>query len=236
MNTLIITGYNCEAYLQKCAESVRDLQGEWKAIFISDGSTDKTSQLLFNIEDSRIITEHYTENKGAAYRRYQAIHTHCKPDDVVLLVGMDDSILPYALHYITDHYEAGKLMTYGNWRNDHSVFPRELLYYDDTIHADRSYRQHKYRSTHICTFKAELFFKLSEEDFKVNGEWIKATTESPIMFAALEMCGKERIGVIETPIYFYNDRNKQKAKFRFGRQYQEAIYKEIVSRPKFDLI
>lgn len=237
MILFIVTGYNCESFVQSCAESILNQKGDWRAVFISDGSTDRTNELVFSLPNPEIISETYHENKGAAYRRYHAIHNYAKPDDIIALVGMDDELIKGAAAKVQDKYDGGALCTYGNYITDGGqVYTRELLYFDSLAHHERSYREHRYRSTHLCTFKAELFFRLSEKDFQVNGEWIKATTESPAMFAALEMAGNERIGIIEEPIYFYRNRHKQKAKFRFGKQYQTDIYKEIISRPKFDLI
>jgi len=41
--------------------------------------------------------------------------------------------------------------------------------------------------------------------------------------------------VIEDYIYFYRQR-KDNARKRLGDNYQDTTYKEIISRPKFDLI
>lgn len=237
MILFIVTGYNCESFVQSCAESILNQKGDWRAIFISDGSTDRTAEYVCNLPNHEIISETYQENKGAAYRRFHAIHNYAKPEDIIALVGMDDELLKGATAKVQEQYDRGALCTYGNYTTDAGyTYPKELLQFDSLAHHERNYRELRYRSTHLCTFKADLFFRISAEDFKVNGEWIKATTESPTMFAALEMAGKERIGVIDEPIYFYRNRNKDKAKFRFGKEYQNNIYKEITSRPKFDLI
>lgn len=239
MNFLIVvTGWNCKEYVKACYDSIINQNGNHtaKAVFISDGSTDGTDKEILNLEGCyKTIGQH---NMGAAYRRFQAIKELGESEDVVILLGMDDELLPGALTEIKNKYAEGCLMTYGNWRRlgRSSAFPKELLYFDDETHDKRDYRKVKYRSTAPNTFKKFLFDKLTEDAFKVNDNWIKATTESPVMFACLEMCGKQRIGVIEKPIYFYRERNKEKARNRFGTDYQDNIYKEIISRPKFDLI
>lgn len=238
MNFLIVvTGWNCKEYVKSCYDSIINQKGNHKAkaVFISDGSTDGTDKEILKLEGCyKTIGQH---NKGAAFRRFQAIKELGQPDDVIMLLGMDDELLPNAMNEVSSRYEDGKLMTYGNWRRlgNASVFPRELLYFDKETHLNRDYRKVKYRATALNTFSRKLFDILTEEDFKVDGEWIKATTESPLMFACLEMCGKDRIGIIETPIYFYRQR-KDSARKRLGDNYQDNIYKEIISRPKFDLI
>jgi hypothetical protein len=77
---------------------------------------------------------------------------------------------------------------------------------------------------------------MSEEDFKFKGEWIKATTESNLMFSCMEMCGKEKIGVITKPIYLYNKGRIDNARSRFGEKYQNEIYADVVSKPKRNLL
>jgi hypothetical protein len=128
-------------------------------------------------------------------------------------------------------------MTYGNWISQYDVrFPSDQLHFEDSIHADRSYRRERYRSTAINTFKKFLFNEFTEDDFKYNGEWIKATTESNLMLSCLEMCGKDRIGVIEDYIYVYVKDRVDNARLRFGRHYQDDIYKSVKAKPKRNLI
>jgi hypothetical protein len=57
-----------------------------------------------------------------------------------------------------------------------------------------------------------------------------------LMLGCMEMCGKDRIGIIDEPIYLYNKDRKDNAKFRFGRHYQDDIYKWVRSRPKRNLL
>ena len=230
---VLATGYNCAPLVKPCHDSIKNQ--DCTAVFISDGSTDGTDKEVLKLDGCYKTIGHH--NMGAAYRRFMAIKelSHDE-EDVIILLGMDDELLPGAIDRLKIEYDKGMLMTYGNWRTDKQTkFPPSMLYFDEATHKNRDYRKVKYRSTHICTFKRKLFDKLTEEDFKVNGEWIKATTESPVMFACLEMCGKERIGVIEDYIYYYRQRTDN-ARRRLGDNYQDIIYKEVISRPKFDLI
>jgi len=240
---IIVTGYNCEKYVEKCYESLRaQTLGNFVAYFIDDGSTDETNVLIRAIgyvhSDSRFTCCTGRENNGAASRRYAAIGEFGKPNDIIVLLGMDDQLLPDALETIAKEYDNGKWMTYGNWIDQHGKGLPETFELDfpDAIHEARDYRKVKYRSTAPNTFYKFLFDKIPAEDFKVDGQWIKATTESPLMFACLEMCGKERIGVIKKPIYLYNIGRPDNARRRFGSEYQDHIYQTVISRPKKNLI
>jgi len=241
---IISSGYNCSTFVKKCYDSiVSQTYKNFDAIIIDDGSDQATKDALISLNNSDPRIEIFTcsENKGAAYRRWQALHGLSKkkfdPETVIVLLGLDDELFSFALETIEDKYLEGNWMTYGNWiAQDGYQLPDGFLPFCPTIHAERSYRKSVYRSTGLNTFKKFLFDQLTEEDFKVNGEWVKATTESNLMFSCLEMCGKDRIGIIYKPIVLYNKGRKDNARRRFGDEYQDGIYKDVINRPKKDLL
>lgn len=228
---LIVTGYNCGSNVKLCYESLCMQPEKWKAIFIDDASTDHTASEMFKINDKRIVKEHFTCNAGAAYRRFNAIKNYGS-DEIVVLIGMDDCLLPNCLERIEQEYKSGKWMTYGNWkRPDGWMLPDSFEFgFSDETHKNKSYRKEVFRATAPNTFLCSLFENFTEDDFIVDGEWIKATTESPLMFGLLELCGKDRIGIIKEPIYLYK-KGFNNARARFGREYQSHIYNTIISRP-----
>lgn len=237
---IISTGYNCWKNAGECIKSVENQTYEnFKAIFISDGSQDSTGLFLDgqrskSILDNRLQFESYQHNFGAAYRRYNAIKKYATdPEDVILLLGLDDEITPYCLMKIKEQYDAGAMCTYGNWIDQFGeTLPEGFIDFDEETHQSRNYRKVRYRSTAPNTFKRFLFDQLTEDDFKFKGEWIKATTESNLMISCLEMSGKDRIGVIHEPIYLYNKGRKDNARNRFGNHYQDSIYNDVKNKPK----
>lgn len=220
------------------------MQGDytWKAVLIDDGSDDnlKTQTALSNLPpDPRIRTLFGTHNMGAAFRRWEVItfDQTITDETVIILLGLDDQLLPDALKEIDRKYLTGAWMTYGNWITPSGEkLPDGFLSFDEETHQRRDYRSVKYRSTAPNTFKKFLFNQFTENDFKFNGQWVKATTESNLMLSCLEMCGKDRIGVIEKPIYLYNKGRKDNARSRFGSTYQDQIYKDVISKTKRDLL
>lgn len=237
---IIATGYNCEDKVKKCVQSIRaQTYANWDAIIIDDGSEDRTGlEIWKHTKSHKFYPEMQEDNQGAAKRRFDAIRFHVAPESVVVLIGLDDELLPNALERIKQEYDNGKLMTYGNWiGSDGYTLPEGFLQYSEEIHRARYYRSVQFRATAVNTFKAHLFLDhFTEDDFKFNGEWIKATTESNLMFSLLEMCGQSRIGVIEEPIYLYNNQRKDSAAKRFGREYQDKILKDAKKRPMRELI
>ena len=236
---IIAAGYNCAEYVSKCVESVKGQSYDnWRLYLISDGSTDGTAQECIKSIDDKVSAFIYQDNLGAALRRYDAIkESEGSPEDVVILLGLDDELMPNALELIKKEYEDGKLVTYGNWINQHGKgLPDDFqLDFDEQTHKDRSYRRVKYRSTAPNTFKKKLYDKIHVERHKVFGRWPKADTESEVMFSCLEMAGRERIGVIKEPIYLYNQREGMSAKRRLGAAYQDGIYAEVIKRVRMPL-
>lgn len=242
---IIATGYNCAGQVEACYNSLLSLEGNYnyKALLIDDGSTDES---LFNkmvaLKElkpcKRINIGRSESNHGAARQRFEAIKkSNLDEEDVIILLGLDDYLLPNALYEIHEQYTKGKWMTYGNWISQfNEMLPDGFLEFPDEVHNERSYRRERYRSTAPNTFKKFLFDQFTEDDFIFRGEWIKATTESNLMLSCLEMCGKERIGLINEPIYLYNKDRLDNAKFRFGRHYQDDIYKWVKNKPKRDLL
>lgn len=234
---IVVTGYNCRQYVQPCWQGLLKQGQTWRAVFIDDGSTDGTGKEIETIAPHpKFLPQVFTGNTGAAKRRYDAIHQYAADDDVVLLLGMDDELLPGCLDRIAKEYEAGKWMTYGNWVNQNKVLFQKDLHFPPEAHTDRSYRKYSYRSTAPNTFYGWLFKRIPEDDFKIDGKWIEATTESPAMFACLEMCGQDRIGVITEPIYFYRERLPGGTLRRLGHQFKYDIYGKISGRDKKELV
>lgn len=242
VNFLIIaSGFNCRSLAPKAIKSViEQTYPHFKAVFISDGSTDETlcGKDLKGIFDARCNVEIYNKNIGAAKRRLDAIQRHSTSDeDVIILLGLDDQLTPNALERISKEYLAGKWMTYGNWKNQFGkVFPEKYLDFLMETHQLRNYRKVKYRSTAPNTFKRFLFDQIPEEDFKIGNKWIDSTTESEVMFSCLEMCGKKRIGIIREPIYIYNENLPNGTLKRLGVAYKYDIYKQIIARKKRPLL
>lgn len=237
---IICTGYNCDQYTGKAVESVlNQTHKDWKLYLVNDGSTDNTATILNRYKwNNNILVFNHEKNKGAAYQRYYTINYYANADtDVIVLMGMDDELLPDCLETIAKEYESGKWMTYGNWVNQYGDgLPSDFkLDFDKKTHENRDYRKVQYRSTAPNTFYAFLFKQIPPEDFMINGKWLDTTTESETMFSCLEMCGKDRIGVIKKQIYLYNQNLPNGTQRRLGQAYKNDIYAQIIKREKKNL-
>ena len=252
---IIVTGYNCEAFVKKCYDSImKQTYSNYHFIFNDDRSTDFTLQ---TIQDIGIKDWQSNDlNMGAAYSRHHIINYYADENDIILFLGMDDELLPNALERINEEYKQGKLMTYGNWYNQFGEgLPLSFnLDFTEQTHKERNYRQVTYRSTAPNTFRKFLYNCIKEEDLKlthdieVNGQfakagtWFNCCTEGEVMFSCLEQCGKERIGIIRDYIYLYNEstaalgyNNHNGTLRRFGREFKYRVLDQIRAKPKREL-
>jgi hypothetical protein len=146
---------------------------------------------------------------------------------------MDDGLLPDALEKVAKLYnKTGCWMTYGNWLDMRGKKCPVDINYSDAVHAERSYRKDTFRCTHLRTFRRELYERIPKWEL-TRGE-INSYPDAEILFSMMEMCGKEKIGVVQEPIYIYNNSNPISTLNRFGKDV--AGYNEICNRPKRELI
>lgn len=88
--SIIIPVYNGEQWIDQCYQSmVRQTCNDWEAIFVDDGSTDKSGRLLDSIGDTRVKVIH-TPNAGVAVARERGL-LHAN-GDIVTFLDVDDSL------------------------------------------------------------------------------------------------------------------------------------------------
>ena len=234
---VIVTGWNCSGRPKKAYTSLASqTYTNFTALFISDGSTDLTSQELEELPKKKWLKcKINVNNLGAARNRYSAIKRH-KPNDVIMFMGMDDVLKPNCLQVIADKYKEGVWMTYGNWQSQKGHPNHISLVFNKRTHKTRNYRKVSYRSTAPNTFKAFLFNKIPKEDFKLDGKWMRTCTESEVMFSCLEMCGENRIGIISEPIYIYYKYLPNGTLRTQGSGFKREVLKRICKRPKKELV
>lgn len=102
MLSVIIPVYNCEAYLDRCIQSlIKQTLQNWVALFINDGSTDRSQEILeaYAAKDSR-ITVIQKKNGGAASARNKGIDA--VKTKYFTMVDADDYIPETALQQLLD--------------------------------------------------------------------------------------------------------------------------------------
>lgn len=230
--SVIITGWNCEKFVEPCLDSIKNQTLQpFEIIMVDDGSSDDSYRKMLANAPHLSTVMHLDNNQGTYYARDLAIKK--ATGDVIIMIDFDDCLLPNALELVNKEYNRGVFMTYGNY-----IFPDGKkcpvnLHYSEFYSEFRSYRRDPiWRCTHLRTFSRELYNLIPKWDLTPSE--IKSYPDVEILFSMMEMCGEKRIGVIEEPIYIYNTDNPDATLKRFGKDIEG--YNEICNRKKRDLI
>lgn len=230
----IISGWNCSQWAVDCINSVLNQQTEcdFDIFAVDDFSTDNTWQKLQTTFGSNplVFLHRNNVNVGAAFCRYICIHNdYIQPDDVCLLVGMDDKLEPFALARVDTEYKNGAQVTFGNWKNYDGYGNHLRSFLPETCQKRDFFRYH-WVSTALQSFKANLFRSIPKEDFIIDGSWIKNCTELPTMWGVMERAEFGTIKRIPDYIYLYNNKNVINTYYRFGNADKKKISQEIIRR------
>lgn len=201
--------YNAEEYIVNCIKSLQAQTDEkWTQIIVDDCSTDNTYEAACKAAegDDRITIIRNEQRMGHNYN-HQLIHNQHErgEDDVFVHVDGDDWLLyRESLELVRKIYtEHDVWATYGSYvsRLGRPCICKAV----DLSEGIRKQILTGWPFSHLRTFKAFLWDKLEESDFRDSkGELFSAAVDVAIMTPILELCGN-RIGYIKNPLYFYND-------------------------------
>lgn len=140
--SVIIPIYNAEDTILETVESVRQQTFvDWEIVAIDDGSTDRTLELLFDIQDERIKIFSY-ENSGVAIARNKGI-AHASGEYIAFL-DADDLWTPNKLESqlaaLQANPEAGVAYSwtydlYSDRSSEKVLFPCESIYFSGNVHS-----------------------------------------------------------------------------------------------------
>lgn len=182
-----------------------------------------------------IYNETDDDRRGAAFRRYDIIRNNPAPliadDDVCVLVGLDDHLLPNSIRTIYEHHQAGAWVTYGNWQNQHGKINSLQVQWDG-----KPLRTAPFFLTAPNSFRAGLYRRIPIERLQVDGCWQHVCTEVDVMYSCAEMAGPDRTRLITEPLYYYNERLPTGTIAQFGKGRKGEVLRIIQGRKPFDRI
>lgn len=237
--------WNAEKYLSKNIMSVAQQDYDnYVHILIDDKSTDNSFEIArATIE---ILPEHIqkrfrliqnSENLGAIANQIAGI-SHCKKDDIVILLDGDDWLVNNntIFHYYNDIYEQGYEFTYGSMWSVVDNIPLVAQEYPKEVKSNKSYRNYHFNwkipYTHLRTCLGKYFFSLDTNKFKINGSWMKAGHDNPLFYELIEQVDSDKIYCNREIVCNYNDANPiNDYKIRSDEQTRNAnmSYKEKFS-------
>jgi len=241
---IIIPSYNNEDWVEYNVASVLNQNYDnYEVLYINDKSTDNTFNKVKDIvgEFSNWTIINNKKNKGAMYNYFEHLDSFLT-DDEDILVHLDGDDWLYddnVLENLNKYYnEKDCWMTYGGfvcWDGSEEVtLPNpQSTPYSDFIHKYKMYRKDQWRASHLRTFKSFLIKAIDNKDLKssTDKEYFWHASDLSFQFPCLEMCSKDKIGVVDFYTHVYNQSNQNAIRTQ-ERESNENVKYEIEIRNK----
>ena len=235
---IVATGWNCYEYVSMCLDSIAlassRLSHRPLITLVNDGSTDSTGS---NIE-MHPLSDHATlltnqSQMGAAYSRHTAIVRDNCAESVVVLVDLDDWLLPDSLSVVESIYRDSPetLATFGNWLDESGRRNPQGFYAPDDIDAGRHRRIRPFNGTHLRTFRRRLYNQVDVDDLKDSkGNWLRICTDAAVVFPVLDQCYGSQVRWVDAPIYVYRRKLSQGTLKIYGPEAKKAALEYLSAK------
>ena len=239
---IIVPSYNNEDWIEyNVASILNQTYTNYQVLYIDDNSTDKTysqvSSVVGDLPNWKVLRNE--TNQGAAYNYIEYVR-HLFPEDNDILIHLDGDDWFYdenVLEKLNEFYnEKDCWMTYGGfvcWDGEGSPtlpFPQSTPH-PKFIHDHKFYRRDQWRASHLRTFRYFLWKQINREDLKSNidGKYYWHASDLAWQYPALEMCGEEKIGVVDFYTCVYNQSKSNAVRTR-ERESQDNTKYEVEIR------
>jgi glycosyltransferase involved in cell wall biosynthesis len=240
----VIPSYNNEEWVEyNLASIINQTYTNWEVLYIDDASTDNTFDKAKSIieDDNRFKLVKREENRGATYNYFFELDDYLDNDeDIVIHLDGDDWLFDdNVLLKLNDFYNQRKVwMTYGKfycYKGDASIelgYPQNTEY-PKVIIENKLFRKDIWRASHMRTYKTFLFNSINKDHLysKIDNKLFWHATDLAFQFCYLEMCHKDKIGVVDFPTYIYNQTKKNSERTAV-REHSDNIKYEIEIRQR----
>lgn len=218
----IIPSYNNERWVRQNVGSVcEQAYPRWRAIYVSDASTDGTlaaaKQAVVRYgKASQFTFIDLPERRHQAHARYVAYnHPSCRPHEVAVLLDGDDWLLHrHVLLALARLYtEKGLQVSHGQFKYfkaegglDHRTVAGTGEY-PESVRERAAYRTHGvWAAQHLRTATVQLLQRIPADYLIHDGRWIDCCTDVAEMMFLLEACDGRHANAGE-PLMVYNRAN-----------------------------
>ncbi|HEX2579789.1 MAG TPA: glycosyltransferase [Rhabdochlamydiaceae bacterium] len=212
---IVVPSYNNAAFCEQNILSVLHQQYEnYRVIFIDDASKDDTYDKVKALVDrspkkKTVVLIKNNENQGSLKNLYTAIHS-CKDHEIIVRVDGDDQLAhPFVLKKLNKVYADSNIwMTYGNYLDTptYKQKPQLCQKFPKSVLKSQRFRQYKWVTSHLHTFYAGLFKKISPDHLTKDGQFLPVAGDVAIILPMLEMASSH-FQFIEDVLYLYNRSN-----------------------------
>jgi len=212
---IVIPSYNNAKY---CEQNLLSILGQeyhnFRVIYLDDASTDETWNKVETLASlsplkDRITLIHRKRNVGSLQNLYEAIQS-CQDDEIVVRVDGDDFLAhPFVLKKLNKVYADPQVwMTYGNYLDypSYNQNPKLCEEFPSYVIRTGAFRKYKWVSTHLQTFYAGLFKKISASHLMKDGSFLPMAGDVAFLLPLLEMAGSHT-RYIKDVLYLYNRTN-----------------------------
>jgi glycosyltransferase involved in cell wall biosynthesis len=218
---IITPSYNNEDWLEyNLASILNQTYTNYKILYINDNSTDNTFSKVEGIvgDNPKFKLVNRTENKGATYNYFFELDEYLNNDnDIIVHLDGDDWLFDNnVLENLNKFYnEKDVWMTYGKFYCFDGTNDLKLGYPQNTPHPDfvmeyKLFRQDTWRASHMRTYRTFLFKKFNTNDLisNIDNKLYWHASDLAFQFPFLEMCPKDKVGVVDFPTHVYNQAPK----------------------------
>lgn len=236
---VVIPSYKNKDWVEQNLDSVFSQNySNFYVIYTDDCSPDGTGSYVtayvdrYQLYDKiRVICN--TQRRGALHNLYTMIHS-CPPEAVVVTLDGDDWFPDnQVLATINRAYSEGEVwLTYGQFK----VYPSDERGWctpmPPEIIANNAFREFEHLPSHLRTFYAWLFQKISLKDLLYLGQFYPMTWDIAMMMPMIEMAG-ERHRCMDEILYVYNNANVI-SDHRVSRQLQAYLSQVARAQKKYE--
>lgn len=215
---IITPSYNNEEWVEyNLASILNQTYTNYEVVYIDDASTDNTYKKVMEVvgELPNWTVIKNSENRGAMYNYFHNLKEYIK-DDLEIIIHLDGDDWLYdetVLEKLNTFYNEkdcwmtyGGFIVWGGYDIEYTLpYPQSTLY-SDFIHKYKMYRQDMWRSSHLRTYRAFLLKVIQLEDLKdlKQGEYYWHASDLAWQYPCMEMCAKDKIGLIDFYAHVYN--------------------------------
>ena len=207
---ILTTVYNCEKYIEKCINSIKNqTYKDWTCYLTNDLSTDNTINIINKLikTDDRFILINNTEKMYQPGNYNQVIRNNEDIYDNEVIVELDgDDWFPDSktLYRIDNTYRDKNIWI----ANGSFIYNNGSLGFSSKQENISNIRNTIFTASHIRTWRAFLWRNIKEEDLKdENGQYWEVTGDLSFMFPMLEMAGDNHYKFMTDINYVYNAEN-----------------------------
>jgi glycosyltransferase involved in cell wall biosynthesis len=241
---IIVASYNNQDWVEyNLASIINQTYDNYHVYYVDDCSTDRTNELVTSIvSDNDKFTIIRNENRVGeeAIYNYVRFYNTLKDDDICVSMCGDDWLIDeFVLENLNAYYnEKDVWMTYGQFYafdgtdNLTKANPQNTPY-PDFVHEHKLYRRDVWRASHLLTFRGFLPKAIDLNDIKsrYNDRWFYHAPDLAVAYPCLEMCPKDKIGVVDFPTYVWNCSEQCQVRTKHRESSDNAKY-EIEIRNK----